>query len=1252
MVSLQPNLLLATLLLPLAGAVLAAGDRIRARQSALVTTVLTSLLAALLVSQYPPGAEAFAKVDWSWLGWTEAPVDIHFSIALDGLSLWLYGLTSLLMVVAVLVSWDAVREHSPAYYRLLLLLETGMLGVFVARDIILFYVFFEFTLIPLFFLIGIWGSEERRHAAVKFFLFTLAGSVLTFLGLVAIVLWDYYASPGRMTFSIPQLAANLAENPMPFGLQLAIFLALFAGFAIKVPLFPLHTWLPLAHVQAPTAGSVILAGVLLKVGTYGFVRFNLPMLPEATAWCMPWLLGLSVAGIVYGALVALAQEDMKRLIAYSSVSHLGFCMLGVFSLNRLGVQGGVLQMINHGLSTGGLFALVGMLYERYHTRQIRDYGGIARRLPVLAFFMLVMTLSSIGLPGLNGFAGEFLLLLGMFQRAWTEVPPGWTILLRVIAVVAVSGVILGAWYMLNLVQRVFFGPLREPSLDSHHEHPPVRDLNIREVMALSPLVVFIVWIGIQPSFFLERMTPTLNRIAAQSEKALQNQIASETPTAAHLPSPVFGRGAGGEGSRNPAAASIHLPHIDPNASTSPSSPPRQSRSDRESLPPSATAITPAGLLPVNLPPVSLALFAASIDEHDQTAEYPLAPTTLTPGPSPEDGRGEPDIHSPLTGGGSPPSSLIPLYLLTPEIILVAVAVLIYVAGAFFETSKAWSWIALAGVFAAGLALWEVSGQTAADASLLVDPLSYYVRWLTLGVAALFVLLTSRPLTAPGTPEYVGSLLLVVAGTMLVSWAGNLVLLFAGLELVSIPTYILLFLGRREITSREATAKYFYLSILSSALLLYGLSFLYGATGSMDLGAVGEATAGSAAGRLALGPMAKIALVLIVAGLGFRITAVPFHFYAPDVYQGTTHGNAGLLSIIPKIAGLAAIVRLTTVLLAVPDLQPYAWRIALALSVVTMTLGNVMALWQDNIRRLMAYSSIAHAGYLLIPLAVFLAPGPGLPAAWDGIGALLLYLLVYAVATIGTFAALAALGSEDTQIDGVDQLAGLAWTGGSVRPIMAWCLAAFMFSLAGIPPLAGFWGKLAVFSSALGAGNEGDGFRGWFIALAVIGVLNAAVAAAYYLRIIAVMFFRLPLATPGVQRGAGGAGLAAVLCGLLVLLIGVGPGPWIRNANQASPGRQGVQSSGFRVQQEPYPRPLPARPAGEQDWSANIRNLDLNLNPLSFGCGPRPRQALRSSALSFPASAAWSSRQWSQTASSACFSSPISFTGQASWAGIA
>lgn len=508
------TLLVASLLLPLFGLLIAGGDARWARVAALVTSLVTLVLAWVLAARFPPGAAPFAQAEWVWAGGAGMPLDIRFGVALDGLSLWLYALTPLLVVVGILVSWETIQQQASLFYRMMLLLETGMMGVFVARDIILFYVFFEFTLLPLFFIIGIWGSEERRHAAVKFFLFTLAGSVLTLLGLLGIVVWNYSAGASEtLTFSIPELTAARAAFPMSLSLQIPVFLALFAGFAIKVPLFPLHTWLPLAHVQAPAAGSVLLAGILLKIGTYGFVRFNIGLLPEATALLAPWILWLAVAGIVYGAMVALAQPDMKRLIAYSSVSHLGFVMAGLFAMNRLGMQGGVLQMVNHGLSTGGLFAIVGMLYERYHTRQIADLGGLARRLPVLAFFMLAMALASIGLPGLNGFAGEILILAGLFQRAMAEVSGGEGGQFLLMAVLATLGVVLGAWYMLGLVRRVFFGPLREPA-GPHGEAEPMPDLSLREIAALGAIAGLVVWIGVCPDYFLSRMAPTLDGLTA------------------------------------------------------------------------------------------------------------------------------------------------------------------------------------------------------------------------------------------------------------------------------------------------------------------------------------------------------------------------------------------------------------------------------------------------------------------------------------------------------------------------------------------------------------------------------------------------------------------------------------------------------------------------------------------------------------------------------------------------------------------
>jgi NADH:ubiquinone oxidoreductase subunit 4 (subunit M) len=746
-------LLLITIFLPLAGAVLvwplAAVNRRAVPGAALLATLATFVLACVVVGSFlraMPGDALFAETNIPWLG-AGSGVDIRLTVALDGISLWLFALSALLMVTAVLISWKSIDHDQTLYYSMLLLLASGCLGVFTAQDIILFYVFFEFTLIPLFFLIGVWGSEERRYAAIKFFLFTLAGSLLTFLGLLTIVLWGagYVGVAGAwhdasgvrpasdqplpLTFNIRELQQRLSgqyaetfrvadenkdgkltlveastmkqdyrvprarsaflqavlakydadydgalaldeltdrrsgadqvglkdlylsafllhydrnhnerlelfelaplaggnsrdkaiallirlgvgtgETPVAppteaaflpashpdatrwslskndisaigedrisdatnyaltpgdlahfsaeaidrdakwtltkadvraadFNLQLWVFLALFIGFAIKVPLFPLHTWLPLAHVQAPAAGSVILAGILLKIGTYGFLRFNISLLPDATAACVPWLLWLSVAGIIYGALVALAQSDMKKLIAYSSVSHLGFCMLGLFALNSIGTQGSVLQMVNHGISTGGLFAIVGMLYERYHTRAIKDYSGLAKKLPIAAFFMIVFTFSSIGVPGLNGFAGEFLILLGMFQRAWESVPFARITEMKVISVLAVSGVVLGAWYMLWLVQRVFFGPLKEPHGDSHADHGQIHDLNFREIAALAPLAVLALWIGLWPQFFLAPLAKPLETTTAAARQHLEldiqdTHLASDEPSLA------------------------------------------------------------------------------------------------------------------------------------------------------------------------------------------------------------------------------------------------------------------------------------------------------------------------------------------------------------------------------------------------------------------------------------------------------------------------------------------------------------------------------------------------------------------------------------------------------------------------------------------------------------------------------------------------------------------------------------------------
>ena len=460
------------------------------------------------------GAYAVSSAPWLVGG----IFDVRLSLGLDGLSIWLFGLSALLSLTAVLVSWNAIKEKPVGFYVLLLLLEAAMLGVFAARDVILFYVFFEFTLVPLFFLIGIWGHDERRRAAVKFFIYTLTGSVLAFLGLLTIVLWNA-SHTGIITFDIASLTAGMAAHPMPMSreggwLQMIVFLALFAGFAVKVPIVPFHTWLPLAHVEAPTGGSVDLAGVLLKIGIYGFLRFSLPMLPDATAAAAPWLFGLGVIGILYGALVALVQTDLKRLIAYSSVSHMGYIVMGLFALEPVAIEGANLQLINHGLSAAGLFALVGMIYERFHTRSIANLGGIATKAPWLTVLFMLFTFSSIGLPGLNGFVGEFLILAGSFQRAWTGVAGSIRVPYLIMAVSAVAGVVLGAWYMLWAVERVFFGGSREPPRQAaaghehgagghgHDGHADRCDLEWFEIAALAPLAVFVLWIGLAPAAFL------------------------------------------------------------------------------------------------------------------------------------------------------------------------------------------------------------------------------------------------------------------------------------------------------------------------------------------------------------------------------------------------------------------------------------------------------------------------------------------------------------------------------------------------------------------------------------------------------------------------------------------------------------------------------------------------------------------------------------------------------------------------------
>lgn len=509
-------------------------------------------------------------------------------------------------------------------------------------------------------------------------------------------------------------------------------------------------------------------------------------------------------------------------------------------------------------------------------------------------------------------------------------------------------------------------------------------------------------------------------------------------------------------------------------------------------------------------------------------------------------------------------------ILLPELIVVLTATFIYVAGAFLPGKKFWGAVALVGVAAAAFALAGQSGKVAAVVAaneagpLAVDLMGRYVRGLALLVGAIFVLAAARPQNESLIPEYVGTVLMAVAGLMLVGGARELTLLFLGLELISIPTYILLYLGRRDGASAEAAAKYFFLSVLSSAITLYGFSYLYGVGGSTRLDVVQAAMTKSLAIGTSGALFAQLALVLVFAGLGFKIAAVPFHFYAPDVYQGTTHTNAGLLAVLPKIAGIAALIRIASI--AMPGVEETGLRVTMILALLTMTLGNVVALWQDNVRRMLAYSSIAHAGYMLVGLAVDFAANksddPTL-ADVDGVGASLFYVAVYSLATAGSFAAFAYLGSRDKQIDTLDDLAGV----GRKFPAVSLAVAVFMFSLTGLPPLAGFWGKFALFSGAVKvglAGSESIKLSSWFIVLSIVGVLNAAVSAAYYLRIIGVMYFRE--SSTSAARGEGGAGarLAAFACALLVIVVGLAPSRLSQDSQNAASSARAPAKAGAAV----------------------------------------------------------------------------------------
>ena len=465
------------------------------RHVALYVSVAAFVISLFVLAAFDSnngGFQLFHKFTWI------SQLHISYFVGIDGISLLLILLTTFLTPITLFSSWSAIQNRVKEFTFFMLLLEVGMLGVFLSLDLFLFYIFWEFMLIPMYFIIGIWGGEQRIYAAVKFFIYTMAGSLLM---LVAIIWIAVYAS-NTIGFTTNLIDLYKIGPSIPLAIQVWMFLAFTVSFAIKVPLFPFHTWLPDAHVQAPTAGSVILAGVLLKMGTYGLIRFSIPLFPQSAHLFAPYISFLAVVGIIYGALVAMVQTDMKKLVAYSSVAHLGFVVLGIFAMTQEALQGAVIQMVNHGLSTGALFMLVGVLYERTHTREISAYGGIAKIVPVYSTILLVVCLSSIGLPGLNGFVGEFLILLGAFK---SPVLNNWWF-----SIVAASGVIFAAVYLLWMYQRVVFGEVKNEKLFK------LQDMKTSELISVGLLIIFIVWIGVYPSTFLRLSEATTSKFIADT----------------------------------------------------------------------------------------------------------------------------------------------------------------------------------------------------------------------------------------------------------------------------------------------------------------------------------------------------------------------------------------------------------------------------------------------------------------------------------------------------------------------------------------------------------------------------------------------------------------------------------------------------------------------------------------------------------------------------------------------------------------
>ena len=907
-------------------------------------------------------------------------------------------LTTFIMPITILSTWSAVTKNVKEFMVFMLILETAMVGVFLATDLFLFYIFWELVLIPMYFLIGVWGGERRIYAAIKFFLYTFVGSVLMLVAIIALY-FHHHAVTGVYTMDL----MKLYELTIPVKLQLWLFAAFFLAFAFKVPMFPFHTWLPDAHVEAPTAGSVILAAVLLKMGTYGFLRFAMALFPVAAADWTPLIATLAVIGIIYGALVAMVQKDVKKLVAYSSVSHLGFVMLGLFAFNLQGIEGAILQMVNHGVSTGALFLIVGIIYERRHTRLISEFGGLSRVMPIFS-------------PLFHG---------------------------------------------------------RHPLLDRRPRHERLR----RRV----------------PDPAGDVQGPEMVRRRRRDRGHLRRGL--------HALDVPAGDVRKGDERGEPS------PH-------------RHERTgDRVHAPAAALHPLDRGL-PAAVPAADGRLrervrHALRGEETGGARRLPRGGDDARPLLRREEGRRAmmpiPFDQAALVQG---------LYSILPELVVIATAIAVLLADLALPErgKKTLCHLGIAGTAVAILAtLWLGLGRIDGFSGMIVhDGMGLFIT-LTILVTTLLTLLMATGYSEwEGTQkgEFYALLLFSTAGMLFMAKGTDLMTVFLGLETMSIPIYCLVGFHRNRMTSLEGALKYFLLGAFASGFLLYGIALMYSVTGTTKIPAIAGMIGDL---RLSGNPVFMVGVGLLLAGFAFKVSLVPFHMWTPDAYQGAPTVVTAFMAAGVKAAAFAALLRVT--LLTFPALGPVMTNILWVLAFLTMTVGNLSALLQDNLKRMLAYSSIAHAGYILVGIV-----------AGDvaGAQAALFYLLVYAFMNLGAFGVAMLLAHKEDDGYDIGNFKGIGFR----YPVLGGLLTLFLVSLAGIPPTAGFIGKFYLFSAAVKNG---------YVGLAVLGVLNSAVSIYYYLRPVVYMYMLpAPAEIPVPRPPRTAFSLALCISAAAVLVLGIAP----------------------------------------------------------------------------------------------------------------